>query len=112
MLTVSLHGICISAPYGLYAEEPVLGNDFEVDVDVSFPVNVQEKWPFADYTHVREIVAFQFEKQGQLLETLVREIHTALKNSCPEAVIVKVAVRKMHPPMPGEVKYSQVCFEG
>ncbi|MCD6064807.1 MAG: hypothetical protein K0R82_2718 [Flavipsychrobacter sp.] len=30
----------------------------------------------------------------------------------PEAAKIKVVVRKMHPPMTGDVRYSQVCFEG
>jgi dihydroneopterin aldolase len=111
MLTVSLHGIRISAPYGLYAEEPVLGNEFEADLDVSFAVGGNEEWPFADYTKLNELVRNCFKQQGQLLETLVKEIHSKIKSAFPEAVKIKVAVRKMHPPMPGDVRYSQVCYE-
>lgn len=112
MLTVSLHRIRISAPFGLYAEEPVLGNDFEVDLDVSFAVTENEQWPFADYTTLNEIVRNCFGQQGQLLEALVKDIHSTIKSTFLDAAKIKVAVRKMHPPMPGDVQYSQVCFEG
>lgn len=112
MLTVSLHGIRISAPYGLYAEEPVLGNDFEVDLDVSFAISENEQWPFADYTKLNEIARNSFNQQGQLLEALVKEIHSIIKSTFPNAAKAKVAVRKLHPPMPGDVHYSQVCYEG
>ncbi len=37
MLTVSLHGIKVHAPHGLYEQEHVLGNNFEVDVDIWLP---------------------------------------------------------------------------
>ncbi|WP_276132673.1 dihydroneopterin aldolase [Polluticoccus soli] len=112
MLTVSLHGIRISAPYGLYAEEPVLGNDFEVDLDVFFAVADNEQWPFADYTKLNEIARNCFTQQGQLLEVLVKDIHSSIKSSFPNTAKIKVAVRKLHPPMPGDVQYSQVCYEG
>jgi dihydroneopterin aldolase len=111
MLTVSLHGIHISAPHGLYAEEPVLGNEFEIDIDVWLPVSAEETWPFVDYTEIHGIVKSCFEEQGQLLETFVRLIHAALKLRFPEVQKIKVTVRKLHPPMQGDVRYAQVCYE-
>lgn len=112
MLTVSLHGIRLYAPIGLYPEEQVLGNEFEIDVDVWLPVYDNQPWPFADYTLIRSIVAGVFAQPGQLLETVVQHIHTSLKESIPGTDKIRVAVRKLHPPMPGEVKYAQVCYEG
>jgi dihydroneopterin aldolase len=109
MLTVSLHGIQIIAPHGLYPEEHVLGNTFEVDVDIEL-LDVQP-WPFADYTLVRAIVSNVFNEPGQLLETFVYNIHNQLKAEFPKAIKIKVAVRKLNPPMPGSVKYAQVCYE-
>lgn len=111
MLTVSLHGIRLSAPHGLYAEEPVLGNEFEIDVDVWLPVSAEQVWPFVDYTFIHGIVKDCFDEQGQLLETFVRLIHTTLKERFAEAQKVKVCVRKLHPPMQGAVHYAQVCYE-
>jgi dihydroneopterin aldolase len=113
MLTVSLHGIRLQAPLGLYPQEHILGNAFEVDVDVFIPANsTGEEWPFADYTIIQETVATIFHKEGLLLETFVKQIHIALKDQFPFSEKIKVAVRKLHPPMQGEVKYSQVCYEG
>lgn len=110
MLTVSLHGIQITAPHGLYPEEHVLGNVFEIDVDIEL-LDVQP-WPYADYTIIQRIVSEVFHLQGQLLETFVYNIHTALKAEFSKAIKIKVAVRKLNPPMPGAVKYAQVCYEG
>jgi dihydroneopterin aldolase len=112
MLTVSLHGIRLYAPVGLYAEEHILGNVVEIDVDIWLPVTSNAPWPFVDYTVVRSIVATIFQQPAQLLETLVQNIHTALKQYVPAADKIKVAVKKLHPPMPGEVQYAMVCFEG
>jgi dihydroneopterin aldolase len=112
MLTVSLHGIRLTAPYGLYEEEPVLGNEFEIDIDLYLPVQHGQPWPFADYTLIREIVSDAFAREGKLLETLVQAIHTRLKSSFPDAAKAKVTIRKLHPPMPGDVGAAQVSYEG
>ena len=109
MLTVSLHGIKIHAPHGLYPEEHILGNRFEVDVDVWLPG--AQPWHFADYTLIRKTVADVFGQPGQLLETFVANIHAALKEQIPASEKIRVTVRKMNPPMHGEVDYSQVLYE-
>ncbi len=111
MLTVSLHGIRIHAPHGLYPQESILGNAFEVDADIFIPVAEGEEWPFADYSIVHSTVLTIFNQPGHLLETFVKHIHAALKEQFPMAEKVKVAVRKLNPPMQGETAYSQVCYE-
>jgi dihydroneopterin aldolase len=109
MLTVSLHGIKLLAPHGLYPQEHILGNSFEVDVDVALPD--AQPWPYADYTLIQKTVAEVFNSKGQLLETFVYNIHGAIKERFPESLKVKVAVRKLNPPMPGTIAYAQVCYE-
>ncbi len=109
MLTVSLHGIKIHAPIGLYAGEKITGNDFEIDVDLfladTFP------WPFADYSIVFDTVVEEFARPGELIEQFVLSIHTALKMKMPCADRIRVVIRKMTPPLSGPVAYSQVCYE-
>jgi dihydroneopterin aldolase len=109
MLTVSLHGILLHAPVGLYPEEKISGNDFEIDVDIWLPAT--QPWPFADYTFIRGIVADVFSKPGDLIETCVAETHQRLKAEFPVAGKIKVCVKKLRPPMPGQVAYSMVCYE-
>lgn len=110
MLTVSLHGIRLHAPHGLYPQEHVLGNEFEVDADVWVPSETTP-WPFVDYTAIFAVVNEVFLREGQLLETFTLNIHTALKEVFPIAEKIRVVVRKMHPPLQGSVKYSQVAYE-
>ncbi len=110
MLTVSLHKIVIKAPIGLYPEEWTRDNTFETDVDVWLPD--AQPWPFADYSLIHKAITEVFARPAQLLETLVQGIHTEVKTLFPDANKIRVAVRKMHPPLSGEVGYSQVCYEG
>ena len=111
LLTVSLHNIRIHGKHGLYPEESVLGNWFEIDVDIRATVQPEAEWPFIDYTAVNKVVHELFIKPTQLLETLVRRIHEALKTISPDGAVIGVAIRKMHPPMPGDVGYAQVRYE-
>jgi dihydroneopterin aldolase len=78
-------------------------------VDIWLP-DVQP-WPFADYVLVHKAVLNVFEQPGQLLETFVFNIHNSIKEVIPVAEKIKVAVRKLHPPMHGSVDYAQVCYE-
>jgi len=112
MLTVSLHGVQLHAPHGLYEQEHVLGNDFEIDVDIFIPVDNNAGWPFVDYAIIHGIALRVFHEHGQLLETFVQHIHAAIKMNVPQAQKVKVAVRKLHPPLTGTVRYAQVQYEG
>lgn len=109
MLSVSLHGIQITAPIGLYPQEHILGNVFEVDADVYLPD--AEPWPYADYVVIREVVTAIFNEPGQYLETFTARIHAALKKEFEMAVKIRVAVRKLNPPMPGQAAFAQVCYE-
>ena len=112
MLTISVHGIQLHANVGLYPEEKITGNDFEIDVDVNVDTVHSDSFPFIDYSIISEIVYQCFEEKGELLETFVRAIHQSVKDKFTEAQQVKVAVRKLHPPMGGKINYAQVCFEG
>lgn len=112
MLTVSLHGITIVAPIGLYPEEKIHPNTFEVDVDVEVKTETDKPWPFVDYAQINDIVVNAFTPDIELLETLVANIHNHIKTQIADAMKVKVAVRKMAPPLQNNVRYSQVCYEG
>jgi dihydroneopterin aldolase len=111
MLIVSLHGIRIHAGHGLYPQEQILGNSFEVDVDIKMAASAGEQWPFVDYTEVRRLVAGVLSHTEQLLETLLRQIYEALRRLVPDALQIRVCLKKMHPPMAGAVQYAMVCFE-
>jgi dihydroneopterin aldolase len=111
MLTVSIHGIQLHAYVGLYPEEKVTGNNFEIDVDVLVRTEEADAFPFIDYSVIHQIVSEIFRQPGDLLESYVKEIHTSLREAFPEAEKIKVAVRKLQPPLGGDVRYAQVCYE-
>lgn len=113
MLSVSLHKIRMRGPHGLYPGEAERGNDFEVDVDVRVPATIDQEWPLIDYARISEIVHQVMGGAAvPLLEMLARDIWKTLRAEWPQLSHIRVAIRKMQPPMPGQVAYAQVCFEG
>jgi dihydroneopterin aldolase len=111
MLIVSLHSIKIQAPVGLYPEENKLGNNFETDVDITLPTTEGQPLPFVDYTLIKNIVDNAFNKGGHLLEALAQHIHADIKKNVPLAEKIRIGIRKMNPPLAGEVKYAQIVYE-
>jgi len=111
VLTISVKGIRLHAKVGLYPEEKINGNDFEIDVDVKVNVAHVASFPFIDYSIINEIVHQAFKEKGELLETFVKMIHQTVKEKFSEADHVKVCIRKLHPPMEGKMDFAQVCFE-
>jgi 7,8-dihydroneopterin aldolase/epimerase/oxygenase len=109
MLTVSLHGIKIHALIGMYPAEKVVGNNFEIDVDMWLPDT--QPWPFADYSLVHKIVNEKFAEPGELLEQYVYTIHKEICRIIPVVEKVRVEIRKMQPPLPGGVAFSRVVYE-
>ena len=112
MLIISVHGISLHANVGLYEQEKITGNDFEIDVDVNVAAIHSDNFPFIDYSIINELVHEAFRQPGELLEQFVKTIHRSVKEKFAEATTVRVVVRKLHPAMGGEIKYAQVAFEG
>lgn len=112
MLTVSLHGVRIFAAKGVYKEEHTVENEFEVDVDIEAPATDVQEVPFIDYTIIHETITIAFQQPHDLLEHFIRDMHTMLKEKFPGSGKIKVVIKKVNPPMPGEVAYARVGYEG
>lgn len=109
MYTISLHRVKMIAPIGLYPQEKILSNEFEVDMDIL--VQDYSEQNFVDYTILNSIIQRSFQNTETVLEVLVLKIHKAVLLQFPFVQKVKVVIRKMNPPMPGEMAYAQVSYE-
>ncbi|HQE12241.1 MAG TPA: dihydroneopterin aldolase [Flavipsychrobacter sp.] len=110
--TISVNGIALHAKVGLYPEEKIKGNQFEIDVAVQVTADENGECPFIDYTLINELVHQIFSKPNDLLETVAKEIFESLRSTFSTIHYTKVTIRKLHPPMNGTVQYSQVICEG
>jgi dihydroneopterin aldolase len=100
--SVYLKNVHFFAYHGLYPEEALNGNVFEVDLSVSYTkqeiiTSIEET---IDYTALFDILKVQMRVRRELLETLGREICDDIKNQFPQIVCIEIDIRKQNPPIP------------
>jgi len=108
MLTVSLHKVRMHADVGLYSQEMKTGNELEFDVSVSVPAEIGAL-PLINYEWLYSVLQSSVAVPVTLLEYIVQHIVLAVHGTYPEAA-VSVSVRKLHPPMGGNIEAASVCF--
>ncbi len=114
MMEVSLTGAEFYAYHGFYPEEQDLGGQFLVDITVGFT-------PAADMTEDRLANTVNYEQlyiiaceemknTRKLIETVAQAIADEIKLKFPFVEKIRVAVKKMSPPLKGKVAYSSVVI--
>lgn len=115
MAIVALEGMYFRANHGLYEQEKLHGNDFEVDiwVETGKPVSQSDAIEDAlDYVAIFEAVKEEMGIRRDLLETLVARIGIRLRAKFPGVESIRVRISKMQPPLGIPCKRSIVedCF--
>lgn len=106
MIFVTLNSARFNAAVGLYAEEKPLRNEIEIDIEVSQQANAGEL-PLIDYTFLYDIARDAATRPVALLENIAEKIIADIKAVYGGAAI-DVRVRKLNPPMGGQVRYAEV----
>ncbi len=104
MFTISLHGIQIDAPVGVFEEEKKVPNHFEVDIDLMAP----EDAPFMNYGDFQEVAAAAFAQGYDTLEACAQYMLDELASRFPKAEKGSVVIRKYTLPFGAPVRYAQV----
>ncbi len=112
---IRLNGITLFAHHGVYEEEIRKGNHFEIDLEVEIQDSakiVDEISDVLDYSKLyAEVVATSQSRRYNLLEAFASDICTKILDSFAETLYIRVKVRKMNPPIGGEVKAVEVEFQ-
>ena len=101
-MTIELKGLRFFAEHGMYAEERKVGNQFEIDLQVSYKVpkhtitSIEET---VNYVEIYRIVEERFLEHKHLLETCAMEICDALHEHFPEIRMVSISIKKINPPI-------------
>jgi len=100
--TVYLKNVQFFAYHGLYPEEALNGNIFEVDLSVRYSKQdvitcIEET---IDYAVLFDILKVKMQKRRYLLETLGREICDDIKDRFPQISSIEINIRKQNPPIP------------
>ncbi len=102
LFTISLNNVRFRAYHGLYPEERQKGNDFVVNMQVSYKpksgtiVSLDDT---IDYSALFNIMNSIMQQPVDLLETLVQEIAQAVHHKFSHVTEVTVSVEKLNPPI-------------
>ncbi|MDE6207905.1 MAG: dihydroneopterin aldolase [Muribaculaceae bacterium] len=105
--TVSIHGLRIYAHHGVARQETIVGNTFEVDVDIIYPCSTgmltDGVGNIINYAEVIDVVKEVMAIPSRLLENVVFRIYRAISSRWPMAEGGKVTVKKLQPPIAAEL---------
>lgn len=113
-VTISLNYLRFWAFHGVYEEERRVGNDYEVNVEVSFYTRkkITHLKETADYSKLHAIITEEMQKPRLLLETFLMDLAESIHIQFPDLKKIDASIRKLHPPIPGivgnvAVRYSK-----
>ena len=108
--TIGLEAVKNFAYHGWYPEEQVNGCWFQTDVMVTVlpskdPTSLEDT---VNYELLNQLIQDEMLTPQKLLETVVNNLLTQILNHCPNALSVDLKLRKLNPPMPGDIGSSVV----
>jgi dihydroneopterin aldolase len=102
MLSIHLHNLILFAHHGIYEEEKILGNEFELNITIKHVpqhLPVKHLSDTVDYVSVYDLVKKRMAVPTALLETVVTEIATQILAQFSLAEEVFISIRKIYPPV-------------
>lgn len=108
--TVALNDVKCFSFHGYYPEEQLTGTEFLVSVEVTFypSGDTEDLERTVNYEVLNTIIREEMASTKQLLESVVRQILDRVVSSFPFVLTAVAGIKKMHPPMPGEINHSFV----
>jgi dihydroneopterin aldolase len=102
MFTIHLNNLQFFSFHGIHEEERILGNEFEVNVTLSFIANgyITTLEQTINYATVYEIIKQRMHTATPLLETLVQDLTEEIRAFDKRIKSVSVSVEKKNPPIP------------
>lgn len=108
--TVALRDVKYFAFHGYYPEEQLTGIYFMVDTVVTFePNNDTENLSCTvNYEILNTIILEEMARTQKMLETVVKNIMDRVIENYPFVLTAEIGIRKLNPPMPGQIGHSFV----
>jgi len=108
--TVSLNDVRCFALHGYYPEEQLTGTEFLVSVEVTFVPSgdTEDLERTVNYEVINKVIQEEMRSTKKMLESVVKMILDRVIAAYPFVQTAKAGIKKMHPPMPGEIDHSFV----
>jgi 7,8-dihydroneopterin aldolase/epimerase/oxygenase len=102
LITIELTGLRFYSAIGVYAEENLVQNEFEVDILMDIPEQQDVITSINDtvnYVDAATIVRNEMNEPHKLLETCAMIISKKIKDKFPKVEKVFVKIKKLSPPI-------------
>lgn len=115
MNSIQVHGIRSYAYHGCLKEETKIGGNYIIDIDVNYnfkqsAVN-DDLNKTIDYVEIKEIVISEMNIPSKLIETVAYRILQSIYKKHPSIDKCKVVLKKINPPIDGDINYVSVIVE-
>jgi len=101
LITIELKQLRFFAYHGLYAEERKTGNEFSVDLSVSYlPVgSITDISETVNYVRLYDVLKKEMQNPRHLLETFVMEMTEIIHSHFTQIKRVEIRITKLQPPI-------------
>ena len=102
LITIELKQLRFLAYHGLYAEERKTGNEFEINLAVSyqpFSGTITGISDTVNYSELYRLLKSEMQKPRHLLETLVMEVAEVIHVSFLQIKKIEISITKLHVPI-------------
>ncbi len=102
LLTISLNNVRFRAYHGLFPDERQKGNDFVVNMEVSYTPKsgtILSLEDTIDYATLFEIIHSTMQQPVDLLETVAQAIAQHSYKQFPRIKVITVSIEKLNPPI-------------
>lgn len=110
---VALKEVRFYAPIGFYEEEQVLGNEFYINLEVSFPFensDAEDLKNTINYEELYQILVNVMRAKRKLLESALEDILDLVLKKYTFLQEAYISIRKVNPPFGGDLANSEVSL--
>lgn len=103
-ITIHLKNLRFFAYHGLYDLEKENGNEFELDISISFNHPGHEVIKIDDtinYAIVHEMISLEMQQPRELLETFLDHLFVKIKTAFPQVTFITATLYKLTAPIEG-----------
>ena len=115
MNCIKVHGIRTFSFHGCLEEEKIIGGNYivnvEVDCDFKTAAKQDDLSKTIDYVAIKEIVVKQMNISSKLIESVAYNIVYEIKEKFFMANNCRVEIKKINPPIDGDIDYVSVLVE-
>ncbi|HMU10632.1 MAG TPA: dihydroneopterin aldolase [Ferruginibacter sp.] len=103
MVTIQLKNLLFFSHHGIHEEEKILGNEFEVNAELSFEADdhIDSLEQTINYASVYDIIRQRMTIPTGLLETVTQDIARQVHAFDSRILSITVSIEKKNPPIPG-----------